>query len=121
MCSKEGHALNDLLFQQRAGTLPIEVPAIVSNHLDLKPMADFYGIPFLHIPVTAATKADAEARLLELVAEHDIELVVLARYMQILSDDLCRGAAAARPSTSTTPSCPPSRAPSRTTRRTPAA
>ncbi|MGL3806358.1 formyltetrahydrofolate deformylase [Paeniglutamicibacter sp. R2-26] len=90
MCSTEGHALNDLLFAQRAGTLPIEVPVIVSNHLDLKPMADFYGIEFVHIPVTAATKAEAEARLLELVATHDIELVVLARYMQILSDDLCR-------------------------------
>ena len=63
---------------------------IVSNHLDLKPMADFYGIEFVHIPVTAATKADAEAQLLELVAKHDIDLVVLARYMQILSDDLCR-------------------------------
>ena len=90
MCSKEGHALNALLFQQRAGYLPIEVPAIVSNHLDLKPMADFYGVPFVHVPVTPATKADAEARLLELVAEHEIELVVLARYMQVLSDDLCR-------------------------------
>lgn len=90
MCSKEGHALNDLLFAQRAGTLPIDVPVIVSNHLDLKPMADFYGIDFVHIPVNAAGKAEAEARLLELVAEHNIDLVVLARYMQILSDDLCR-------------------------------
>lgn len=90
MCSKEGHALNDLLFAQRAGTLPIDVPVIVSNHLDLKPMADFYGIDFVHIPVTAAGKAEAEAKLLELVAKHDIDLVVLARYMQILSDDLCR-------------------------------
>lgn len=90
MCSKEGHALNDLLFAQRAGTLPIDVPVIVSNHLDLKPMADFYGIDFVHIPVTAAGKAEAETKLLELVAKHDIDLVVLARYMQILSDDLCR-------------------------------
>ncbi|MET1034128.1 MAG: formyltetrahydrofolate deformylase [Arthrobacter sp.] len=90
MCSKEGHALNDLLFQQRAGSLPISVPVIVSNHLDLKPMADFYGVPFEHVPVTPATKPAAEARLLELVAEHDVDLVVLARYMQILSDDLCR-------------------------------
>jgi formyltetrahydrofolate deformylase len=90
MCSKEGHALNDLLFQQRAGSLPISVPVIVSNHLDLKPMADFYGVPFEHVPVTPATKPAAEARLLELVAEHDVDLVVLARYMQILSDGLCR-------------------------------
>ncbi|KAA0978847.1 formyltetrahydrofolate deformylase [Paeniglutamicibacter gangotriensis] len=94
MVSKEGHALNDLLFAQRAGTLPVEIPVIVSNHLDLKPMADFHGIEFIHIPVTAATKAQAEAQaeaqLLALVDEHNIELVVLARYMQILSDDLCR-------------------------------
>ena len=90
MCSKEGHALNDLLFKQRSGSLPIHVPVIVSNHPDLRPLADFYGIPFEHVPVTSSTKADAEARLLELMAEHDVELVVLARYMQILSDDLCR-------------------------------
>ncbi|BCT75340.1 formyltetrahydrofolate deformylase [Sinomonas cyclohexanicum] len=90
MCSKDGRTLNDLLFQQRTGTLPIEVPVVVSNHTDLAPMAEFYGVPFVHLPVTAATKAAAEARLLELVAEHEVELVVLARYMQVLSDDLCR-------------------------------
>ncbi|GAA3702013.1 formyltetrahydrofolate deformylase [Zhihengliuella alba] len=90
ICSKAGHALNDLLFQQRAGTLPIEVPLIVSNHQDLRPLAEFYGVPFVHLPVTAATKDEAEQRLLALVAEHRIDLVVLARYMQILSDDLCR-------------------------------
>lgn len=93
MCSTAGHALNDLLYQQRAGSLPIEVPLIVSNHRELAPMAEFYGVEFLHLPVTPDTKADAEARLLELVHHHDIELVVLARYMQILSDDLCRGLA----------------------------
>ncbi|UWX97880.1 formyltetrahydrofolate deformylase [Arthrobacter zhaoxinii] len=90
MASKSGHCLNDLLFQQRAGTLPIEVPAIVSNHRDLESLADFYGVPFHHIPVTPDTKGDAENRLRELMAELDIELVVLARYMQILSTDLCR-------------------------------
>ncbi|WP_309080473.1 formyltetrahydrofolate deformylase [Zhihengliuella sp.] len=90
MCSKAGHALNDLLFQQRAGMLPIEVPLIVSNHQDLRPLAEFYGVPFVHLPVTADSKAEAEERLLALVAEHRIDLVVLARYMQILSDDLCR-------------------------------
>ncbi|HXD29341.1 MAG TPA: formyltetrahydrofolate deformylase [Arthrobacter sp.] len=90
MCSTAGHALNDLLFQQRAGSLPIEVPLIVSNHTDLAPMAEFYGVDFLHLPVTGDTKPDAEAKLLELVREHEIELVVLARYMQILSDGLCR-------------------------------
>jgi formyltetrahydrofolate deformylase len=90
MCSKDGRTLNDLLFQQRAGTLPIEVPAVVSNHTDLAPMAEFYGVPFVHLPVSSATKDDAEAKLLALVEEHRIELVVLARYMQILSDGLCR-------------------------------
>lgn len=89
MCSKAGHALNDLLFAQRAGTLAIEVPVIVSNHLDLKPMADFYGVDFVHLPVTKENKAEAEAELLKLAEERDIELVVLARYMQILSDSLC--------------------------------
>ena len=90
MCSKDGRTLNDLLFQQRSGALPIEVPVIVSNHTELAPMAEFYGIPFVHLPVTSGTKAEAEAKLLALVEEHQIELVVLARYMQILSDDLCR-------------------------------
>ncbi|MGZ2224346.1 formyltetrahydrofolate deformylase [Glutamicibacter nicotianae] len=89
MCSKAGHALNDLLFAQRAGTLPIDVPVIVSNHLDLKPMADFYGVEFVHLPVTKENKSQAEAELLSIADKHDIELVVLARYMQILSDSLC--------------------------------
>lgn len=89
MCSKAGHALNDLLFAQRAGTLAIDVPVIVSNHLDLKPMADFYGVEFVHLPVTKENKSQAEAELLKLAEDYDIELVVLARYMQILSDSLC--------------------------------
>ena len=89
MCSKAGHALNDLLFAQRAGTLPIDVPVIVSNHLDLKPMADFYGVEFVHLPVTKENKSQAEAELLSIAEKHDVELVVLARYMQILSDSLC--------------------------------
>ncbi|WP_190264650.1 formyltetrahydrofolate deformylase [Glutamicibacter nicotianae] len=89
MCSKAGHALNDLLFAQRAGTLPIDVPVIASNHLDLKPMADFYGVEFVHLPVTKENKSQAEAELLSIADKHDIELVVLARYMQILSDSLC--------------------------------
>ena len=89
MCSKAGHALNDLLFAQRAGTLAIDVPVIVSNHLDLKPMADFYGVDFVHLPVTKENKSQAEAELLKLAGDYNIELVVLARYMQILSDSLC--------------------------------
>ena len=89
LCSKDAHCLNDLLFQQRTGTLPIEVPAIVSNHRDLEELARFYGIPFHHIPVTPETKPQAEAELLKLIAEHDVELTVLARYMQVLSNELC--------------------------------
>jgi len=89
LCSKDAHCLNDLLFQQRTGTLPIEVPAIVSNHRDLEELANFYGIPFHHIPVTPGTKPQAEAELLKLIAEHDVELTVLARYMQVLSNELC--------------------------------
>ncbi|MET4899816.1 formyltetrahydrofolate deformylase [Paenarthrobacter sp. CC6] len=89
LCSKDAHCLNDLLFQQRTGTLPIEVPAIVSNHRDLEELANFYGIPFHHIPVTPETKPQAEAELLKLIAEHDVELTVLARYMQVLSNELC--------------------------------
>lgn len=90
MVSKEAHCLNELLFQQRSGQLPIEVPAIVSNHAELAEMAAFYGIPFHHVPVDPQNKAAAEQVLRELAAAHDVELVVLARYMQILSDELCR-------------------------------
>ena len=89
MASTSAHCLNDLLFLQRSGTLPIEIPAIVSNHKDLAGLAEFYGIPFHYIPVTRDTKARAEDELRALMAEHDIELTVLARYMQILSDELC--------------------------------
>lgn len=90
MVSREAHCLNELLFQQRSGQLPLQIPAIVSNHPDLAGLAEFYQVPFHHIPVQAQHKARAEARLLELITEHDVELVVLARYMQILSDELCR-------------------------------
>jgi formyltetrahydrofolate deformylase len=89
MASTSAHCLNDILFQQRSGTLPIEIPAIVSNHQDLAGLAGFYGIPFHHIPVTPDTKTQAEDKLRALMEEHDIELTVLARYMQIISDDLC--------------------------------
>ncbi|WP_327596182.1 formyltetrahydrofolate deformylase [Streptomyces chartreusis] len=90
MVSRFGHCLNDLLFRRSTGALNIEIPAIVSNHRDFEPLARSYGIPFHHVPVTKDTKAEAEARLLELVRELDVDLVVLARYMQILSDDLCK-------------------------------
>ncbi|MFF4541051.1 formyltetrahydrofolate deformylase [Streptomyces aureus] len=90
MVSRFGHCLNDLLFRRRTGALNIEIPAIVSNHRDFESLAETYGVPFHHIPVTRDTRAEAEARLLELVRELDIDLVVLARYMQVLSDDVCK-------------------------------
>ncbi|MER6977468.1 formyltetrahydrofolate deformylase [Streptomyces carpinensis] len=90
MVSKYGHCLNDLLFRKSTGALNIDIPAIVSNHRDFEPLARSHGIPFHHIPVTPQTKADAEAELLELVQRFEVDLVVLARYMQILSDDLCK-------------------------------
>ncbi len=90
MVSRFGHCLNDLLFRWRSGALNIDIPAIVSNHTDLEPLARSYGLPFHHVPVTAATKPEAEAALRGIVAEHDVDLVVLARYMQVLSDDLTR-------------------------------
>ena len=90
MVSRFGHCLNDLLFRWRSGALNMDVPAVVSNHRDLEPLVESYGIPFHHVPVTPETKPDAEARLREIVAEHDVDLVVLARYMQVLSDDLSR-------------------------------
>ncbi len=90
MVSKAGHCLNDLLFRWQSGALNMTIPAIVSNHNDLEPLARAYGVPFHHIPITPETKAEAEAQLMRLVDEHGIHLVVLARYMQVLSDDLCR-------------------------------
>ena len=90
MVSKFGHCLNDLLFRARIGELPVEVVAVVSNHTDHQALVEWHGIPFFHVPVTAGTKPGAEARLLELVDEFEVELVVLARYMQVLSDDLTR-------------------------------
>jgi len=90
MASKEAHCLSDLLFRAREGLLPVEVVGVVSNHPDLEPLAGFYRVPFHHIPVTRDGKPEAEAQLLGLVRALDVELVVLARYMQILSDSVCR-------------------------------
>ncbi|NEK56347.1 formyltetrahydrofolate deformylase [Geodermatophilus sabuli] len=90
MVSKFAHCLNDLLFRNSVGDLNLDVVAVVSNHPDLKPLADHYGVPFKHIPVTKDTKDAAEAELLDMVREQNVELVILARYMQILSDNLCR-------------------------------
>ncbi len=88
--SKGGHCLNDLLHRWRIGSLAIDIPLVVSNHPDLAPLAGFHGIPFHHLPITGGNKAAQEARLLELVDDHRIDLVVLARYMQVLSDAACR-------------------------------
>ena len=90
MVSKQLHCLNDLLFRASTGSLQIEIPVVVSNHLDAEPLVRSYGIDFRHIPVTPETKPDAEAELLKLHEDLGIHLVVLARYMQVLSDETCR-------------------------------
>jgi formyltetrahydrofolate deformylase len=90
MVSKFGHCLNDLLFRARTGALPVEIAGVVSNHTDFAELVGSYNIPFHHIPVTKDTKSEAEGRLLDIVREEGVELVVLARYMQVLSDDLCK-------------------------------
>jgi formyltetrahydrofolate deformylase len=90
MVSRMGHCLNDLIFRWRAGSLGGEIVAVVSNHLDLRPMAEAAGLPFYHVPATPTTKPQAEEELLALVERYHADLVVLARYMQVLSDDTCR-------------------------------
>jgi len=90
MVSKFGHCLNDLIFRWRGGSLGGDLVVVVSNHETHRAMAEAAGLPFVYIPVTAETKQDAERRLLELVEEYNVDLVVLARYMQVLSNDLCR-------------------------------
>jgi len=90
LASTAGHCVNDLLFRQRGGQLAVEVPLVLSNHGTLRDLVGFYGVPFESLPITdAASKAAFEARVVEAVEEFDIELVVLARYMQILSPELC--------------------------------
>ena len=90
MVSREGHCLNDLLFRCKSGLLPLDVRAIISNHREFYQLAASYNIAFHHLPVTPATKAQAESRQLEIIESEGAELVVLARYMQILSNDLCK-------------------------------
>ncbi|CAB3724089.1 MULTISPECIES: formyltetrahydrofolate deformylase [Achromobacter] len=90
MVSKQGHCLNDLLFRVHSGHLHAEVAAIVSNHNDYAALAASYGIPFHYLPVTAETKAEQEKQVLKIVEQSNTDLVVLARYMQILSADMCR-------------------------------
>jgi formyltetrahydrofolate deformylase len=90
LVSQLGHCLNDLLFRWRTQLLPLDIRGVVSNHRDFESLVQGYGLPFHHVPVDASTKPAAEARLVELIEAERIELVVLARYMQILSDALCR-------------------------------
>jgi formyltetrahydrofolate deformylase len=93
MVSKIGHCLNDLLFRYKSGLLPVEIPAIVSNHMDFYQLAASYNIPFHHLPLATGAPQEAklaqEAKVIELMDTHKIDLVVLARYMQILSPGLC--------------------------------
>jgi len=89
MVSRFGHCLNDLLYRYRSGTLQAEIAGIVSNHEDWRGLADWHGIPFHYLPVTPATKQDQEQALLDVIERERVELVVLARYMQVLSPELC--------------------------------
>jgi formyltetrahydrofolate deformylase len=89
MVSRFGHCLNDLLYRWKIGALPIEIVGVVSNHFDYQKVVVNHDIPFHHIPVTKANKLEAEARIMDLVEQTGTELIVLARYMQILSDQMC--------------------------------
>lgn len=89
LVSRQGHCLNDLLFRAHSRQLPVDIAGIVSNHEDFAALAASYGIPFHYLPVTVATKAAQEQRIASLVEDEGIDLVVLARYMQILSPELC--------------------------------
>jgi formyltetrahydrofolate deformylase len=89
LVTKESHCLRDLLYLLELGELPIEIPVVVSNHEDLRSLVESHGFTFIHLPVTAATKAAQEQELLTLIQKHSIDFVVLARYMQVLSNDFC--------------------------------
>ncbi len=89
LVTKESHCLRDLLYLLELGELPIEIPVVVSNHEDLRTLVESHGFTFIHLPVTAATKADQEKELLALIEKHSVDFVVLARYMQVLSNDFC--------------------------------
>lgn len=90
LVSKFDHCLNDLLYRYRTHQLNIEIPAIISNHPDLKSLADWHGIPYYHLPITADTKPQQEAQMLEIIEGAQADVVVLARYMQVLSEAMCR-------------------------------
>ena len=90
MVSQGGHCLNDLLYRTSTGRLPMDVTSIVSNHIIWQRRANHEGIPFHHLPITPETKLDQEAKLIAMVEEQEVDLIILARYMQVLSDQLCR-------------------------------
>ena len=90
MVSRFGHCLNDLLYRWRIGALPIDIVAVISNHMDYQKVVVNHDIPFHCIPVTKANKPDAEARIMQVVHDTGADLIVLARYMQILSDQMCQ-------------------------------
>ena len=90
MVSRFGHCLNDLLYRWKIGALPIDIVGVISNHFDYQKVVVNHDIPFHHIPVTKANKAQAEARMMDVVEQTGTELIVLARYMQILSDSMCQ-------------------------------
>ena len=89
LVTKESHCLRDLLYLLELGELPIEIPVVVSNHEDLRSLVESHGFTFVHLPITPATKATQEKELLALIEKHSIDFVVLARYMQVLSNDFC--------------------------------
>jgi len=90
LVSKTDHCLNDLLYRHRNGELPVDIPAVVSNHPDLRELVEWHGIPFFHMPVAGKNRAEQEQAILDLVEKENVDLVVLARYMQILSPELCQ-------------------------------
>ncbi len=89
LVTKESHCLRDLLYLLELGELPIEIPVVVSNHEDLRTLVESHGFTFIHLPVAAATKTAQEQELLALIQQHSIDFVVLARYMQVLSNEFC--------------------------------
>ncbi len=93
LVSRQGHCLNDLLFRAHSGQLPVDIAAVASNHEDFAALAASYGIPFHHLPISGDAKPAQERRILDLVERERIDLVVLARYMQILSPDMCKALA----------------------------
>ena len=116
LVSREDHCLADLLHRWRSGDLRCDIPAVISNHTDLAPLVEWHGIEFFHVPVTRETKDEAFAEVVSIFDRLEADVMVLARYMQILPPKSAPAIPGAS-STSTTASCPPSPAPARTTRR----